>query len=118
MQENVFGRLRFSLHGPSGLMGSIEGSYKHFGPLIGSTIDGPDGRVRWSGERHPYGGESFSIRDQRDDEIARMARTPILVEPVSYAVETHQQLDEPLRSFVIAAAPSVDMAMGGAQMFD
>jgi uncharacterized protein YxjI len=60
---------------------------------------------------------NFSIQDASGTEIARITKTwegiakTIFTTADNYVVQFHQQLDDPLRSLVIAAALSIDTAL-------
>ena len=70
------------------------------------TINGED-RDKWD----------FGIQDKSGDEIGRITRTSpglareIFTKADHYVVEIHRQLDEPLRSLVIAGALAVDTSL-------
>ncbi len=91
VQQNVFGKIRFSLE--SG------------GQRIGS-LDGENWRA-WN----------FAIRDGSGVEVARITKTweglarTLFTTADNYVVQIHRPLEEPLRSLVVASAVSVDLAL-------
>ncbi|HXH56417.1 phospholipid scramblase-related protein [Iamia sp.] len=95
LQENVFGKVRFSL---------VAG-----GQSVGS-INAENWRA-WN----------FSIRDAGGNEVARITKTwegfakAMFTTADNYVVTLHRPLDEPLRSLVVASALSVDTALKQAE---
>jgi uncharacterized protein YxjI len=91
VQQNAIGKIRFSMEA---------GGYTY------GSINGENWRA-WN----------FNIRDHADTEIARITKTweglakTMFTTADNYVVQVHRQLDEPLRSLVVAAALSVDTAL-------
>ncbi|HEV7865176.1 MAG TPA: phospholipid scramblase-related protein [Acidimicrobiia bacterium] len=91
LQQNVMGKIRFSL---------VAG-----GQPVGS-INAENWRA-WN----------FSIRDHTDTEVARITKTweglakTMFTTADNYVVQIHRPLEDPLRSLVVAAALSVDTAL-------
>ncbi len=91
VQQNAIGRIRFGLMGPGGQLG---------------TIRGENWRA-WN----------FAIEDHAGTEVARITKTweglarTMFTTADNYVVQIHTGLDEPLRSLVLAAAVSVDLAL-------
>jgi uncharacterized protein YxjI len=91
VQQNVFGKIHFSLEAAGQAVGSINA----------------ENWRAWN----------FSIRDAADTEVARITKTweglakTMFTTADNYVVQIHRPLDEPLRSLVVAAALSVDTAL-------
>ena len=91
VQQNALGKIRFGLMGPAGQLGQIRG----------------ENWRAWN----------FAITDATDTEVARITKTweglakTMFTTADNYVVQIHRQLDEPLRSLVVAAAVSVDLAL-------
>lgn len=91
VQKNVIGKIDFDLMGPGGRLG---------------TIHGENWRA-WN----------FAILDAAGVEVARITKTweglaqTIFTTADNYVVQIHTQMPEPLRSLVVAAAVSVDLAL-------
>lgn len=91
VQENAMGKIHFGLHGPGGKVGSIHA----------------ENWRAWN----------FSITDAAGTEVARITKTweglarTMFTTADNYVVQIHAQLAEPLRSLVVAAAVSVDLAL-------
>jgi len=91
IQQNMIGRIRFSLVGPSGPMG---------------TLNGENWRA-WN----------FNIEDNDGTEVARITKTweglakTMFTTADDYVLQIHRPLEEPLRSLVVASAVSVDLAL-------
>jgi len=87
----VIGKIRFSLIGPSGPIG---------------TLNGENWRT-WN----------FNIKDNDGTEVARITKTweglakTMFTTADNYVLQIHRPLDEPLRSLVVASAASVDLAL-------
>jgi uncharacterized protein YxjI len=91
VQQNVFGKIRFSLEAAGQAVGSINA----------------ENWRAWN----------FSIRDAADTEVARITKTweglakTMFTTADNYVVQIHRPLEEPLRSLVVASALSVDTAL-------
>jgi uncharacterized protein YxjI len=91
VQQNVFGKVRFSLEAGGTPLGSINA----------------ENWRAWN----------FSIRDAADTEVARITKTweglakTMFTTADNYVVQIHRPLEEPLRSLVVASALSVDTAL-------
>jgi len=91
VQQNVFGRIRFSLESGGRALGSINA----------------ENWRAWN----------FSIRDQADTEIARVTKTweglakTMFTTADNYVVQVHRPLEGPLQALVVAAALSIDTAL-------
>ena len=91
VQQNMFGRIRFSLEAGGEPIGSINA----------------ENWRAWN----------FSIRDHTDTEVARITKTweglakTMFTTADNYVVQIHRPLEEPLRSLVVASALSVDTAL-------
>jgi hypothetical protein len=91
VQQNVFGKVRFSLEAGGESLGSINA----------------ENWRAWN----------FSIRDAADTEVARITKTweglakTMFTTADNYVVQIHRPLEEPLRSLVVASALSVDTAL-------
>jgi uncharacterized protein YxjI len=91
VQQNVIGKIRFSLEAGGEAIGSINA----------------ENWRAWN----------FSIRDQTDAEVARITKTweglakTMFTTADNYVVQIHRPLEEPLRSLVVASALSVDTAL-------
>lgn len=91
VQKNVIGKIDFALNGPSGQVG---------------TIQGENWRA-WN----------FGVTDTAGTEVARITKTweglakTVFTTADNYVVQIHAESAEPLRSLVIAAAVSVDLAL-------
>jgi uncharacterized protein YxjI len=91
VQQNMVGKIRFGLEAGGHTYG---------------TINGENWRA-WN----------FNIQDQQGNEIARITKTweglakTMFTTADNYVLEIRQQLDEPLRSLVVAAALGVDTAL-------
>lgn len=91
LQQNVIGKINFSLEAAGQAVGSIKG----------------ENWRAWN----------FSIRDHTDTEVARITKTweglakTMFTTADNYVVQIHKPLAEPLRSLVVASALSVDTAL-------
>ncbi len=91
VQQNMIGKIRFSLEAGGGSVGSINA----------------ENWRAWN----------FSIRDHNDAEVARITKTfeglakTMFTTADNYVVQFHRPLEEPLRSLVVASAVSVDTAL-------
>jgi len=91
VQQNVFGKINFSLEVGGQPVGSINA----------------ENWRAWN----------FSIRDRSDTEVARITKTwegvakTMFTTADNYVVQIHRPLEEPLRSLVVASALSVDTAL-------
>jgi uncharacterized protein YxjI len=91
VQQNVFGKIRFSIESGGHTIGSING----------------ENWRAWN----------FSIRDHTDTEVARITKTweglakTLFTTADNYVVQIHRQLSGPLLPMVVAAALSVDTAL-------
>jgi uncharacterized protein YxjI len=91
VQDNVFGKIHFSL---------MSGGHTH------GSINAENWRA-WN----------FSIRDHTDAEVARITKTfsgltrAVFTTADNYLVQFHRPLDDPLRSLVVASSVSVDTAL-------
>ncbi len=90
-QENVFGKIRFSLVSGGAKVGAIKAE-------------------NWWAWK-------FRIEDHTGAEVARIDKTweglakALFTTADNYVVRIHRQLEEPLRSLVVASAVSVDLAL-------
>ncbi len=90
-QENVFGKIRFSLVSGGAKVGAIKA------------------QNWWAW--------NFRIEDHTGAEVARIDKTweglakAVFTTADNYVVRIHRQLEEPLRSLVVASAVSVDLAL-------
>ena len=90
VQDNVFGKIHFSL---------LSGGHSY------GSINAENWRA-WN----------FSIRDHEDTEVARITKTfsgmvrATFTNADNYIVQFHRPLEDPLRSLVVASAVSVDTA--------
>jgi uncharacterized protein YxjI len=91
VQANVFGKIRFDLVANGRLVGAIQA----------------ENWRAWD----------FAITDAQGEEVARIKKTfeglakALFTTADNYVVRIHRPLEEPLRSFVVAAAVSVDTAL-------
>ena len=91
VQENAIGKIRFRLEAGGLKLGSINA----------------ENWRAWN----------FNIRDAAENEIARITKTwegmgrAMFTTADNYVLQIHQQIDEPLRSLVVASALSVDTAL-------
>ena len=91
VQQNVFGKIRFSLESGGHTYGSINA----------------ENWRAWN----------FSIRDHTENEVARITKTweglakTMFTTADNYVVQIHRPLEDPLRLMVIASALSVDTAL-------
>ena len=91
VQDNVFGKIRFSLQSGGHTYGSINA----------------ENWRAWN----------FNIQDQAGKEIARITKTweglmaTMFTTADNYVLQIHQPLEEPLRSLVVASALTVDTAL-------
>ena len=91
VQQNAIGKIRFGLMGPTGQVGELRG----------------ENWRAWN----------FAITDGAGNEVARITKTweglakTMFTTADNYVVQIHTQTDEPLRSLVVAAAVSVDLAL-------
>ena len=91
VQQNAIGKIRFGLMGPAGQVGMIQA----------------ENWRAWN----------FRIADAQDNEVARITKTweglakTMFTTADNYVVQIHTNLAEPLRSLVVAAAVSVDLAL-------
>lgn len=91
VQRNMIGKIRFSLEGPSGEIG---------------TLNGENWRA-WN----------FNLQDADGNEVARITKTweglakTMFTTADNYVLQIHRPLEEPLRSLVVASAVSVDLAL-------
>ena len=91
LQENVFGKIRFSL---------ATGEYTY------GSIQAENWRA-WN----------FSIQDHTGQEVARITKTweglgkAVFTTADHYVLEVHQPLQDPLRSLVVASALAIDTAL-------
>jgi len=91
IQKNMIGKIRFSLEGPGGEIG---------------TLNGENWRA-WN----------FNIRDNAGVEVARITKTweglakTMFTTADNYVLQIHRPLEDPLRSLVVASAASVDLAL-------
>lgn len=91
VQQNMIGKIRFSLEGTSGQLGSLNG----------------ENWRAWN----------FNIQDSAGTEVARITKTweglakTMFTTADNYVLQIHQPLAEPLRSLVVASAVSVDLAL-------
>ena len=91
VQQNVFGRIRFSLESGGNTYGSINA----------------ENWRAWN----------FSIQDHAGTEIARVTKTweglakTMFTTADNYVVQIHRPLEDPLRTLVVASALSIDTAL-------
>lgn len=91
VQQNVFGKIRFSLEAGGRALGSINA----------------ENWRAWN----------FAIRDHTETEVARITKTweglakTLLTTADSYVVQIHRPLEDPLRHLVVASALCVDTAL-------
>ncbi len=91
VQQNVFGKIRFSLEAGGRALGSINA----------------ENWRAWN----------FAIRDHTETEVARITKTweglakTLLTTADSYVVQIHRPLEDPLRQLVVASALCVDTAL-------
>lgn len=91
VQKNAIGKIRFALVGAGGQVGEIQA----------------ENWRAWN----------FRIADAANNEVARITKTweglakTMFTTADNYVVQIHTGLDEPLRSLVVAAAVSVDLAL-------
>jgi uncharacterized protein YxjI len=91
VQQNVIGKIRFSLEAGGEPIGSINA----------------ENWRAWN----------FSVRDHTDTEVARITKTweglakTMFTTADNYVVQIHRPLEEPLRTLVVASALSVDTAL-------
>ncbi|MEZ5246481.1 MAG: phospholipid scramblase-related protein [Acidimicrobiales bacterium] len=91
VQKNMIGKIRFSLEGPNGEIG---------------TLNGENWRA-WN----------FNLQDAHGNEVARITKTweglakTMFTTADNYVLQIHRPLEEPLRSLVVASAVSVDLAL-------
>ncbi|HET8931610.1 MAG TPA: phospholipid scramblase-related protein [Acidimicrobiales bacterium] len=91
VQQNAIGKIRFGLIGPGGQVGEVKG----------------ENWRAWN----------FALTDNAGNEVARITKTweglakTMFTTADNYVVQIHTQTDEPLRSLVVAAAVSVDLAL-------
>lgn len=91
VQENMIGKIHFGLHGAGGKVGAIHG----------------ENWRAWN----------FGVTDASGAEVARITKTweglakTMFTTADNYVVQIHTGLPEPLRSLVVAAAVSVDLAL-------
>lgn len=90
-QDNVFGKIHFSLEGPHGSLGSIRA----------------ENWRAWN----------FRIDDASGREVARITKTfegflkNAFTTADNYVVQIHERLPDPMRSLVVAAAVGIDTAL-------
>lgn len=91
VQKNMIGKIRFSLDGMGGALGSLNG----------------ENWRAWN----------FNLQDAEGNEVARITKTweglakTMFTTADNYVLQIHRPLEEPLRSLVIASAVSVDLAL-------
>ncbi len=91
VQKNMIGKIKFSIEGPSGEIGSLNG----------------ENWRAWN----------FNLQDGAGVEVARITKTweglakTMFTTADNYVVKIHRPLEEPLRSMVVASAVSVDLAL-------
>ncbi len=91
VQQNAIGKIRFGL----------ESGGHSYGVILGEN----------------WRAWNFSIKDHAGTEVARITKTweglakTMFTTADNYVIQIHRQLDEPLRSLVVAAAVSVDTAL-------
>jgi len=91
LQKNMIGKIRFSLEGVNGEIGSLNG----------------ENWRAWN----------FNLQDAQGNEVARITKTweglakTMFTSADNYVLQIHRPLEEPLRSLVIASAVSVDLAL-------
>ena len=91
LQKNMIGKIRFSLEGPQGEIGSLNG----------------ENWRAWN----------FNLQDAQGNEVARITKTweglakTMFTTADNYVLQIHRPLEEPLRSLVVASAVSVDLAL-------
>lgn len=95
VQENVIGKIHFGLHAGGARIGSVNA----------------ENWRAWN----------FSIRDDREEEIARITKTfsgamrELFTTADNYVVQIHRPLQGPLQALVVAASVSVDTALKQAE---
>ena len=91
VQQNMIGKIRFSLESMSGQIGSLNG----------------ENWRAWN----------FNLQDGEGNEIARITKTweglakTMFTSADNYVLQIHTPLEEPMRSLVVASAVSVDLAL-------
>jgi uncharacterized protein YxjI len=91
VQKNMMGKIRFSLEGTAGELGSLNG----------------ENWRAWN----------FNLQDAQGNEVARITKTweglakTMFTSADNYVLQIHRPLEEPLRSLVVASAVSVDLAL-------
>jgi uncharacterized protein YxjI len=91
VQENMVGKIRFGLESGGRRVGGIQG----------------ENWRAWN----------FAIKDESDTEVARITKTweglarTLFTTADHYVVQFHKQLEDPLRTLVVASALSVDTAL-------
>ncbi|MDG2026428.1 MAG: phospholipid scramblase-related protein [Acidimicrobiales bacterium] len=91
VQQNMIGKIRFSLEGMSGSIGSLNG----------------ENWRAWN----------FNMQDADGNEVARITKTweglakTMFTSADNYVLQIHRPLEEPMRSLVVASAVSVDLAL-------
>ena len=91
VQENMVGKIRFGLEAGGRRVGGIQG----------------ENWRAWN----------FAIKDENDAEVARITKTwegfarTLFTTADHYVVQLHKQLEDPLRTLVVASALSVDTAL-------
>jgi uncharacterized protein YxjI len=91
VQENMVGKIRFGLESGGRRLGGIQG----------------ENWRAWN----------FAIKDDTDTEVARITKTweglarTLFTRADHYVVQLHRQLEDPLRTLVVASALSVDSAL-------
>jgi uncharacterized protein YxjI len=91
VQENMIGKIRFGLEAGGRRVGAIQG----------------ENWRAWN----------FAIKDETDAEVARITKTweglarTLFTTADHYVVQFHRQLEDPLRSLVVASALSMDTAL-------
>jgi uncharacterized protein YxjI len=91
VQENMIGKIRFGMEAGGRRVGAIQG----------------ENWRAWN----------FAIKDETDAEVARITKTweglarTLFTTADHYVVQFHRQLEDPLRSLVVASALSMDTAL-------
>ncbi|MDW3220674.1 MAG: phospholipid scramblase-related protein [Acidimicrobiales bacterium] len=91
VQKNMIGKIRFSLEGMNGEIGSLNG----------------ENWRAWN----------FNLQDAAGNEVARITKTweglakTMFTTADNYVLQIHRPLEEPMRSLVVASAVSVDLAL-------
>ena len=91
VQENMVGKIRFGLESGGRRLGGIQG----------------ENWRAWN----------FAIKDESDTEVARITKTweglarTLFTTADHYVVQFHKQLEDPLRTLVVASALSIDTAL-------